>query len=265
MARGPLIVVGAVILIWSGFALLGTSESEIVEAVVLENRPTQEQPAAPPQPEGQRGSLAEATGEAAPTRTRESVLAAHWGADWQEVKSKALDAGISLDDIVEPPPDWTEIEAEVEAEFLLGPEDRERFVRTRLGSIPDPLTVEWIAQRYDVDGLLIDGAVLADVQDTLLEHAESLETLVDEAYRELEFAVRDLWARRAYSAAPYFIPADDTLVPMCYSSSFVMKSWCVGYVVSLDEYPELRTMGKEIQLAVRARDLAVQAMLDQSH
>ncbi len=244
-----------------GLWALGESGDEAVLAVVPDGDPE------PTQVDSKaiQASRPEPSRRTAPEQravTRESVLQAHWGPRWDEVRSKALEAGIKLEQAVAAPPAWDEVEKEIETKFILGPSDRDRFVLARLGSIPDPLTAEWVSESYDVEGLTIDGTLLADVQDTLLAHSESLERLVDETYRELEFAVRDIWTRKQYSAAPYFLPADESLVPTCYSSSVALKSWCVGYVVSLDDYPVLRVQGKEIQQAIRDRNLAIQAQLD---
>ncbi len=205
-------------------------------------------------------AIATASAEKPTQQTAEEFLLEYWGSEWASLREQALAAGVDFNSLVQPPPRWVDVESEIREMFLLDPAYRETLAIAYLGGIPDPVTADWLASMFATGDLHLDDVLIADVQGIVADHSAEIDNALEVFYAELEFAVRDMWDTGRFLRGPLFVPAGE-MVPMCYSSSFAHKGWCVNYVVSTREYPQLLTLSRAITLLVMERDRSVAQFL----
>ena len=187
-----------------------------------------------------------------------AILETYWGAAWPGMAEEAGNA-LDLNSRIPPPPDWNDVAAKFESEFVCSDARYDALRRRYLW--PLPTTEDYVSNHYSTLGRELTAQDLLELEAKGMNYQSDLERLLDEYRDLLNYALRELWEQNRFRKGPLFLPEENQKRRVIACASHSIAQWAVTYCIYRDEFPDLDNKQKELEAIKRARRAEIDALI----
>jgi len=195
-----------------------------------------------------------------PRKSREQVLAEYWGDKWPEIKEQLSGKDLSAPARIELPP-WNDAARLLCEQMRVKEQDFTAWKTMYLG--PTPITIEYLRDTYDLNGVTINPSDVAAIESGLFESRAVGQRLIEDLGRILDAHLRQKCARGDYDHSP-FVLVKPSVVPKdaLYVSGCAIKGWVVKYGVGKAEAPDAADVMTQLTATKTAIASAIRESLE---
>lgn len=160
------------------------------------------------------------------------------GVKWPEVRMQLLNRGKDLTRIPEADlPAWDEVAGDICARMKFTDADLNTFASRYL--CPNPVSLDYIRNSFDITGLTIYDSDVVDIQSRLEGLLADGQAALQAISRSINRALAAKCAAGDYFHSPFTTIEDRPRLPdVIFVGGFGVKGWAVRYMVARSEIPE---------------------------